>query len=102
MPGQRSGAGGQPAGNAGTRLGRALVRPHQGARRAHGGAAQEARRPEPHRDRLRPRIPARGSEPDAVTRRILLILLAFTAVIIAGAMVPLALDASTHDQTSFI
>ena len=37
-----------------------------------------------------------------MTRRILLVLLAFTAVIIAGAMVPLALDASTHDQTSFI
>jgi signal transduction histidine kinase len=37
-----------------------------------------------------------------VTRRILLVLLAFTAVIIAGAMVPLALNASTHDQTSFI
>jgi signal transduction histidine kinase len=37
-----------------------------------------------------------------VTRRILLILLAFTAVIIAGAMVPLALNASDHDQTSFI
>jgi len=37
-----------------------------------------------------------------VTRRILLILLAFTAVIIAGAMVPLALNASDHDQTSFL
>jgi signal transduction histidine kinase len=37
-----------------------------------------------------------------VTRRILLVLLAFTAVIIAAAMVPLALNASTHDQNSFI
>jgi len=37
-----------------------------------------------------------------VTRRILLVLLAFTAVIIAGAMVPLALNATGHDRTSFI
>jgi signal transduction histidine kinase len=37
-----------------------------------------------------------------VTRRILLVLLAFTAVIIAGAMVPLALNAIAHDQSSFI
>jgi signal transduction histidine kinase len=36
-----------------------------------------------------------------VTRRILLVLLAFTAVIIAGAMVPLALNATGHDRTSF-
>ncbi len=36
-----------------------------------------------------------------MTRRILLVLLAFTAVIIAGAMIPLALDATSHDQTSF-
>jgi signal transduction histidine kinase len=36
-----------------------------------------------------------------VTRRILLVLLAFTAVIIAGAMIPLALYATSHDQTSF-
>jgi signal transduction histidine kinase len=37
-----------------------------------------------------------------VTRRILLVLLAFTAVVIAGAMVPLALDAISHDRSSFI
>jgi signal transduction histidine kinase len=37
-----------------------------------------------------------------VSRRILLVLLAFTAVIIAGAMVPLALNASMHDRSSFI
>jgi signal transduction histidine kinase len=37
-----------------------------------------------------------------VTRRILLVLLAFTAVIIAGAMVPLALNAIAHDRSSFI
>ena len=37
-----------------------------------------------------------------MTRRILLVLLAFTAVIIAGAMVPLALNATGHDRTSFI
>jgi signal transduction histidine kinase len=36
-----------------------------------------------------------------VTRRILLVLLAFTAVIIAGAMVPLALNATGHDRSSF-
>jgi signal transduction histidine kinase len=36
-----------------------------------------------------------------VSRRILLVLLAFTAVIIAGAMVPLALNASMHDRSSF-
>ncbi len=37
-----------------------------------------------------------------MTRRILLVLLAFTAVIIAGAMVPLALNAIAHDRSSFI
>jgi signal transduction histidine kinase len=37
-----------------------------------------------------------------VTRRILLVLLAFTAVVIAGAMVPLALNAISHDRSSFI
>jgi len=37
-----------------------------------------------------------------VTRRILLVLLAFTGVVIAGAMVPLALNAISHDQSSFI
>ena len=36
-----------------------------------------------------------------MTRRILLVLLAFTAVVIAGAMVPLALNAIAHDQSSF-
>ena len=36
-----------------------------------------------------------------MTRRILLVLLAFTAVIIAGAMVPLALNAIAHDRSSF-
>ena len=40
-------------------------------------------------------------EQRAVTRRILLVLLAFTAVVIAGAMVPLALNAIAHDQSSF-
>ncbi len=37
-----------------------------------------------------------------MTRRILLVLLAFTAVVIAGAMVPLALNAITHDRNSFV
>ena len=37
-----------------------------------------------------------------MTRRILLVLLAFTAVVIAGAMVPLALNAISHDRSSFI
>jgi signal transduction histidine kinase len=36
-----------------------------------------------------------------VTRRILIVLLAFTAVIIACAMVPLALNAVGHDRSSF-
>jgi hypothetical protein len=36
-----------------------------------------------------------------VTRRILLVLLAFTAVIIAGAIVPLALNAIAHARSSF-
>jgi signal transduction histidine kinase len=36
-----------------------------------------------------------------VSKRILLVLLAFTAVIIAGAMVPLALNAIAHDRSSF-
>ena len=37
-----------------------------------------------------------------MTRRILLVLLAFTAVVIVGAMVPLALNATAHDRSSFI
>ena len=37
-----------------------------------------------------------------MTRRILLVLLAFTAVVIAGAMVPLALNTISHDRSSFI
>lgn len=36
-----------------------------------------------------------------MTRRILLVLLGFTAVIITGAVVPLALNAIVHDRTSF-
>jgi signal transduction histidine kinase len=37
-----------------------------------------------------------------VTRRILLVLLAFTAVILVGAVVPLTLNATSHDRSSFI
>ena len=37
-----------------------------------------------------------------MTRRILLVLLAFTATVLVGALVPLTLDASNHDRTSFI
>jgi signal transduction histidine kinase len=37
-----------------------------------------------------------------VTRRILLVLLAFTAAVIAGATVPVALNTITHDRSSFI
>jgi signal transduction histidine kinase len=37
-----------------------------------------------------------------MTRRILLILLAFTATVLVGAVVPLTLDAAAHDRTSFI
>ena len=49
----------QPAGDRRAGLGRALVRADQGARRAPGGAAPQDRRPVAHRDRLRPRLPAR-------------------------------------------
>jgi signal transduction histidine kinase len=37
-----------------------------------------------------------------MTRRILLVLLAFTAAVLVGAVVPLTLDAANHDRTSFI
>ena len=37
-----------------------------------------------------------------MTRRILLVLLAFTATVLVAAVVPLTLDASNHDRTSFI
>jgi signal transduction histidine kinase len=37
-----------------------------------------------------------------VTRRILLVLLAFTAAVLVGAVVPLTLDATSHDRSSFI
>ncbi len=37
-----------------------------------------------------------------MTRRILLVLLAFTAAVLVGALVPLTLDASNHDRSSFI
>ena len=37
-----------------------------------------------------------------MTRRILLVLLAFTAAVLVSAVVPLALDAANHDRTSFI
>jgi signal transduction histidine kinase len=37
-----------------------------------------------------------------VTRRILLALLAFTAALLVGAVVPLALNATQHDRSSFI
>jgi signal transduction histidine kinase len=37
-----------------------------------------------------------------VTRRILIVLVAFTAAVIAGAMVPLALNTIKHDRTAFV
>jgi signal transduction histidine kinase len=37
-----------------------------------------------------------------VTRRILFMLLAFTAIILVGAVVPLTLNATSHDRNSFI
>jgi len=37
-----------------------------------------------------------------VTRRILLVFLAFTAALLVSAVVPLALDAANHDRVSFI
>jgi len=37
-----------------------------------------------------------------VTRRILLVLLTFTAAVLVGAVVPLTLDAASHDRASFI
>jgi signal transduction histidine kinase len=36
-----------------------------------------------------------------VTRRILFMLLAFTAIVLVGAVVPLTLNATSHDRTSF-
>jgi hypothetical protein len=37
-----------------------------------------------------------------VTRRILLMLLGFTAIVLVGAVVPLTLNATSHDRNSFI
>jgi signal transduction histidine kinase len=37
-----------------------------------------------------------------VTRRILFTLLAFTAIVLVGAVVPLTLNATSHDRTSFV
>ncbi len=37
-----------------------------------------------------------------MTRRILLVLLAFTAIVLVGAVVPLTLNATSHDRNSFI
>jgi len=37
-----------------------------------------------------------------VSRRILLMLLAFTAIVLVGAVVPLTLNATSHDRSSFI
>jgi signal transduction histidine kinase len=37
-----------------------------------------------------------------VTRRILFMLLGFTAIVLVGAVVPLTLNATSHDRTSFI
>ena len=37
-----------------------------------------------------------------MTRRILFMLLAFTAIVLVGAVVPLTLNATMHDRTSFI
>ena len=37
-----------------------------------------------------------------MTRRILVMLLAFTALVLVGAVVPLTLNATSHDRSSFI
>jgi signal transduction histidine kinase len=37
-----------------------------------------------------------------VTRRILFVLLAFTAIVLVGAVVPLTLNATSHDRNSFV
>ena len=37
-----------------------------------------------------------------MTRRILVMLLAFTALVLVGAVVPLTLNATSHDRNSFI
>jgi hypothetical protein len=37
-----------------------------------------------------------------MTRRILLVLLAFTATVLVAAVVPLTLDAANHDRASFV
>src|ERR1039457_4503786 len=77
MPGDRSGARGDEAGDPGGRLGRALVRTVQGAGCARGRVAQEARLTRPDRDRLRPWLPARRG---LMTGRIVLPLLTLIAV----------------------
>src|ERR1700734_685031 len=99
MPGQRSRPRSQPPGGAGTRLGRALVRTDQGSRRAHGGAAAQAGQTRGDRDRVRARLPARGPP---VSRRILVALLTLIIAVVAGAMVPVAMNAVNQDRTSFI
>ena len=37
-----------------------------------------------------------------MTRRILFMLLGFTAIVLVGAVVPLTLNATSHDRSSFI
>ncbi len=37
-----------------------------------------------------------------MTRRILFMLIGFTAIVLVGAVVPLTLDATSHDRNSFI
>ena len=87
-------------------LGRALVRPDQGARRAHGRPAPQAGRPRHHRDGVRARVPPgrpgrNRARRTAVTRRILLMLLGFTAIVLVGAVVPLTLSTIGHERNSF-
>ena len=70
VPGARPGPGRRPAGDPRGGLGLALVRADQGARRARGRAAPQARRARADRDRLRPRVPARrGLDGRASDRR---------------------------------
>src|ERR1039457_3068174 len=98
MPGDRSGARGDQAGDPGGRLGCALVRTDQGAGCARGRVAQEARITRPDRDRLRPWLPARRG---LMTRRIVLTILTLIVALLGLIAVPLCLIPGSQDRRDF-
>src|SRR5437764_8610272 len=78
-------------------MGWPLVWPDQGSRRAHRGAAAQARPTRADRNGLRPRVPAR----DDMTRRLVVALLGFTTVILLLSVVPLGLATSARDRSDY-